>query len=353
MPPVNSGLRARFDDELATFLAARRDQLAAIDPGLEPVSAALQAFVLEGGKRLRPAFGYWAYRGCGGVDGPGVITALAALELLHAGALIHDDVMDSSDTRRGAPAIHRQFGARHTAGQWSGDPDGFGEAAAILLGDLCLVWSDEMFHGARVPHERLDAAQPYYDAMRTEVMAGQYLDVLSQARGDDTTAQASRVATYKSAKYTVERPLLMGGALGGASEAQMAAFSAYGVPVGEAFQLRDDILGVYGDPSRTGKPAGGDLREGKRTYLVASAIETGDEPQRATLRRLLGDPALDDAGVGQLQRIITETGALARTEQRIESLTAAALHALDSVTLSGPASQALRDLATASAQRAT
>lgn len=353
MAPIDTELRTRLQAALESFLTARRKELAAIDDGLSPVADALESFVLRGGKRLRPAFAYWAYRAVGGAEPDELVSAIASLELLHAGALIHDDVMDASDTRRGEPAVHRRFAEQHAAAAWSGQPETFGMSAAILLGDLCLVWSDEMFHGAGLPDDRLAAARPYYDAMRTEVMAGQYLDVLSQARGDESTSQAGKVARYKSAKYTVERPVLLGGALAGASRSLLQAFSGYGLPLGEAFQLRDDVLGVYGDPSQTGKPSGGDLREGKRTYLVAAAIEAADEQQRSTLRRLLGDPGLTEGGVATLQKIINDTGALARTEKRISELTSVALSALESVTLEPHAAAALRDLATASVQRAT
>jgi geranylgeranyl diphosphate synthase type I len=359
MPPVANGLRGRLDRELESFLGERHRELAAIDAGLVPVARTLESFILRGGKRLRPAFAYWAYLGSGGVDRPGLMAAIASLELLHAGALIHDDVMDASDTRRGEPAVHRRFADEHSAAGWAGQSEAFGQAAAILLGDLCLVWADEMFQGAGgfegagLEPARLAAARPYYDAMRTEVMAGQYLDVLSQARQDESATQASKVARYKSAKYTVERPLLLGGSLAGAGDELLEAFSGYGLPVGEAFQLRDDILGVFGDPSQTGKPAGGDLREGKRTYLIAVALESADPRQRTTLRRLLGDPDLDGAGVTRLRAIISDTGALHRTESRITELTATALGALDQVRLLPEAAQALRALATAAAQRVT
>lgn len=351
-PPVDSRLRARVDDQLAGFLAARRKELTDIDAGLAPVADALEAFILRGGKRLRPAFAYWGYRGCGGADRDELITAIASLELLHAGALIHDDVMDASDTRRGQPAVHRQFADRHVRHSWVGDGEAFGRSAAILLGDLCLVWSDEMYTQSGLEPERLGAARSHYDAMRTEVMTGQYLDVLAQASRDTSVEQAGKVARYKSAKYTVERPLLIGAALAGASAEHLIAYAGYGLPLGEAFQLRDDVLGVFGDPAETGKPSGGDLREGKRTYLVAAALERADERQRDVVRRLLGDPELDEAGVAELQRIIAETGALARTEERISELTAAALASLGSVPVAREAEAALRDLATAAAHRA-
>jgi geranylgeranyl diphosphate synthase type I len=353
VPPIDrAGLRSRVDKALGEFLAGQRGRLAAIDDALLPVADALDSFVLRGGKRLRPAFGYWAYRGAGGIDSDQVVAALAALELVHASALIHDDVIDSSDTRRGEPAVHRRFAHLHRDAGWQGDPAHFGGAAALLLGDLCLAWSDEMLGGSGLDPHLLSQARPVFDRMRTEVTVGQYLDVLAQATGEVSEHRATKVARYKSAKYTVERPMLFGAALAGAPPALTDAYSAYGLPLGEAFQLRDDILGVFGDPARTGKPAGDDLRQGKRTYLVAAALAAAGPADRAALRAGLGRPDLDPAGVARLQEIIRGTGALHRTEQRITELTDRALTALAGTTwLDSEAAGALADLATAATSR--
>jgi geranylgeranyl diphosphate synthase type I len=354
VPPLDrAGLRGRVDTALAAFLARQRDRLTGIDADLDPVAVAIEAFVLGGGKRLRPAFAYWGYRGAGGADGNPVVATVSALELVQANALIHDDVMDASDTRRGEPAMHRRFAARHRAAGWHGDPDGFGTAAAILLGDLCLVWSGEMLHSGGMDAAALARARPVFDEMRTEVIAGQYLDILTQVTGDTSVERAGTVARFKSAKYTVERPLLLGAALAGAPLEVAAAYSGYGLPLGEAFQLRDDLLGVFGDPARTGKPAGDDLREGKRTYLVAAAYEAADEAARKALAAGLGDRRLDEAGIALLREIITTTGAVARTERRIDDLTAAALAALGPVApaLDPEAVEVLADLAAAATHR--
>ena len=345
------GLRRRIDKALAGFLADQRGRLAAIDEALLPVAEAVEAFVLRGGKRLRPAFAYWGYRGAGGVDSDEVVASLAALELVQASALIHDDLIDRSDTRRGEPALHRRFAAWHRAAGWSGDSGAFGEAAAILLGDLCLVWSDELLHNGGLDPAVVARARPIFDEMRTEVTVGQYLDVLTQVTGDTSIERAGKVARYKSAKYTVERPLLLGAALAGAPAAIVTAYSGYGLPLGEAFQLRDDVLGVFGDPAQTGKPAGDDLREGKRTYLVAAAVEAADDAGRAVLTQRLGDPELDRAGIDQLREIIAASGALARTERRIAELTERALAALAGVELDGEAHEVLVELALAATRR--
>ena len=350
-PLERAGLRPRVDKALAAFLAGQRTRMAGIDPALEPVADTLEAFVLRGGKRLRPAFAYWGYRGAGGIDTEAVVAAVAALELVQASALIHDDLMDRSDTRRGEPAVHRRFAVRHFEAGWRGDAAQFGDAAAVLLGDLCLVWSDELLHSSGVDAQALARARCVFDEMRTEVTVGQYLDVLTQATGDTSLERASKVATYKSAKYTVQRPLLLGAALAGAPAEVRATYSAYGLPLGEAFQLRDDVLGVFGDPEQTGKPAGDDLREGKRTYLVAAAHQAAAADDRAEIDARLGDPDLDGAGVARLREIIRHTGALQRTEERITALTAAAVAALTDAPMDADARTVLLDLADAATRR--
>jgi geranylgeranyl diphosphate synthase type I len=350
-PVDRAGLRQRVDKALAEFLRERQRWMAAVDAALRPMAEAVEAFVLGGGKRLRPAFAYWGYRGAGGVDSDPVVTSVAALELVQASALIHDDLIDRSDTRRGEPAVHRSFAARHRAAGWVGDPDAFGDAAAILLGDLCLVWSDELLHSGGLDPDTLARARPVFDEMRSEVTVGQYLDVLTQASADTSVERAGLVARYKSAKYTVERPLLLGAALAGAPAALCAAYSGFGLPLGEAFQLRDDVLGVFGDPGQTGKPAGDDLREGKRTYLVAEALATADPAGRAALERGLGDPALGPAEVDRLREVITGSGALDRTERRIAALTGTALAALAAAEVEPEAHRVLVDLAHVATRR--
>jgi geranylgeranyl diphosphate synthase, type I len=350
-PVERAGLRPRVDKVLAAFLATQRSRLLGIDPALADVADALEAFVLGGGKRLRPAFAYWGYRAAGGIDSDHVVAAVSALELVQASALIHDDLLDRSDTRRGEPAVHRRFATQHTEQGWRGGAAGFGDSAAILLGDLALVWSDELLHSSGVALEDLARARPVFDEMRTEVTVGQYLDVLTQAAADTSLERAGKVARYKSAKYTVERPLLLGAALAGASPSVMEALSAFGLPLGEAFQMRDDVLGVFGDPDQTGKPAGDDLREGKRTYLVAAAFAAAGPAARDELDARLGDPALDDAGVERLRSIIRESGALARTEERITALTRTAEAALAEADLEPEARSALQALTEAATRR--
>jgi geranylgeranyl diphosphate synthase type I len=247
--------------------------------------------------------------------------------------------------------VHRRFERHHRDGRWFGPPESFGESAAILIGDLCLVWSDEMFGEAGVEPQALARARPVFDRMRTEVMVGQYLDVLTQATGEMSVERASKVARFKSAKYTVERPLLMGAAMAAAPPAVEAAYSSYGLALGEAFQLRDDVLGVFGDPAETGKPAGDDLREGKRTYLIASAYALADPSAAQIIRDDLGDPKLGDERIERLREIIAATGARERTESRITDLAGQAEAALASVPLDPEAADVLIALVEASTRR--
>lgn len=343
-------LRTRVKQALATFLSRQGQRLDVVGDELAPVVTIAETFLLDGGKRLRPAFAYWGYRGAGGQDSDAVIAAVSSLELLHACALIHDDLMDGSDTRRGLPAVHRAFSGMHREEQWVGNPESFGMSAAILLGDLALVWADQMYHESGIDHAVMVQAQHLYDEMRVELMAGQYLDVLEQSLATQSVDRSMRVARYKSGKYTVERPLHFGALLAN-TPSVMETYSAYGLPLGEAFQLRDDVLGVFGDPSETGKPAGDDLREGKRTVLIAVALDRANTVQEHQLLRLLGDHGLDLNGVETLREIIVDTGALAFTESKIDELMGQSLDALRSSSLEPQAKEVLHDLAVAATRR--
>jgi geranylgeranyl diphosphate synthase type I len=343
-------LRAEVDRSLRKFLG-RQGPLNG-DPDLAPLLAAAEDFV-AGGKRLRPAFCYWGWRAAGGEADPSIYTAAASLELLQASALVHDDVMDRSDLRRGMPAAHRRFQAVHERAGWHGASAQFGEGAAILLGNLLLLWSGEMWRTSGLPADALAAAQPLHDHMRTELMCGQYLDLLEQAHGENTFDSALKVALYKSGKYSVEQPLRLGLTLAArAGEPWIDRLCVeYGQKVGIAFQLRDDVLGVFGDPAETGKPAGDDLREGKRTMLIARALDAAAPEQAKVIRELLGDPRLDAAGVGTLRTIIEETGALAACEETIKHYLEDALGVLDQAPVTEEARIALAGLAVAATAR--
>ncbi|WP_159942155.1 MULTISPECIES: polyprenyl synthetase family protein [unclassified Nocardiopsis] len=345
-----SVIRSAVDRELAEFCADHRGRLLEIGEELAPAMDALEA-MLSGGKRLRPTFCYWGWRGAGGAAGDArVVRAAASLEFLQACALIHDDVIDNSDTRRGLPATHRRLAKLHAEHGWGGDREGFGRGAAILIGDLCLAWSDEMYQASGFGARELGEGRAPFDAMRTEVMAGQYLDTLEQVRGASTREAALRVMRYKSAKYTVERPLHLGAALAGRAELARV-YTDYGLPLGIAFQLRDDVLGVFGDPSTTGKPAGDDLREGKRTLIVAETLARAGAADADRFRSLLGRPELSVESVEWMRSLIEGSGALAVCEGMVSEYAERAVAALESPELDASAREPLRQLVVAATRR--
>ncbi|NUR07836.1 MAG: polyprenyl synthetase family protein [Nocardioidaceae bacterium] len=330
------------------------EQAARLEPLGEDAARLLQAArtAVSGGKRFRAAFCWWGFQAVTAQvpDEPALLRAAAAHELLHASALVHDDVMDASDTRRGHPATHKAFETRHREQGWRGDPEQYGAAAAILLGDLLLCWSDELLRRCGLDTDVVRRALDRFDTTRSEVITGQFLDVSVQARGASDVEQAMRVLRYKSAKYSVERPLHVGASLAGGDDAVLDALSGFGLPLGEAFQLRDDLLGVFGDPAVTGKPAGDDLTEGKRTVLVALALEAAPGADAERLDSSLGRP-LSDTEVDALRRVIDDSGAHAEVERRIGVLTTQALTALDGVDVTPRARAVLRELAAAATQR--
>jgi geranylgeranyl diphosphate synthase type I len=327
----DDAFRTRVDAALTEFVARQRVLLADLGPDLDEFIDAANDFV-RGGKRLRPQFcrAGWLIAGGDPVE-PRLDHAAAALEWLQGSALVHDDLMDDSDTRRGRPSIHRDFERKHREAGMVGDPARHGASVAVLLGDLMLSWADEQFRACGLP--RTADALRFLDLCKTEVVAGQYLDVLAQTRPSVEVEEAMRVVRYKSAKYTVERPLHLGAALAGAEQSLIEALTDVAIPLGEAFQLRDDVLGVFGDPGVTGKPAGDDLRDGKRTVLVARAAELGTDTDRELLARALGTTD----GVDELRDLVERTGALATVEADIERLERQADAALDALPAGGRA----------------
>lgn len=330
------------------FLDDRRPQLLDVAPELRALLD-YSRDLLRGGKRFRALFCYWGWQAVGArpdafdllpaVPEPGLdaaVRAAVALELFHAAALVHDDIIDNSDTRRGGAAIHRRFEEAHRDSGWAGSAQGFGRSAALLLGDLLLAWSEEAFDEAiglvTSPTARV-AARGEFNRMRTEVMLGQYLDILDEQSWkshpeSEQLTRAHRVIVYKSAKYSVEAPLAIGAALGGGSAQELAALKAFGLPLGIAYQLRDDLLGVFGDPSVTGKPAGDDLREGKRTVLIALARSALPANAVRFLDELLGDRELTELQVRMLQDAIRESGAVEDVERIIRRNVGLATEAL-------------------------
>lgn len=358
-PEPFSELHSAVDGALAEFLQRRRDELTTMEPRL-PVAADRIAAFLAGGKRIRPGFCWWGWRAGGGraevADCAPVVRVAAALELIQACALLHDDLIDRSETRRGRPSVHRAEAKVHADGGWAGDADHFGTSMALLLGDLALAWADDLFVTGASQLRALQRAQPVWQAMRTEVLTGQMLDVLSTADpGVDPAAHqqdALAVIRLKTAGYTITRPLLLGAALAGAGPDTIGRLRGYGDAVGTAFQLRDDLLGVFGDPAVTGKPAGDDLREGKRTVLLALArkdlLDSGRTAELTELEAGLGG-VRTSAEVDRLREILSSTTAPEQTERQISELVAVGTAPLGG--LADEVAGALAALATRSTDR--
>jgi geranylgeranyl diphosphate synthase, type I len=344
--------RAQVQACIDDFILEQRVRLAPLGADADRLLEQARISV-SGGKRFRAAFCWWGHRAVSPapVDERALIRACAALEVLHASALVHDDLMDASDTRRGGPATHLVFERQHRALGWQGSPAQYGAAGAILLGDLLLSWADELLRRCDFLPAHVTAAMNLYDLCRSEVIVGQFLDVSVQARAAADVETAMTVLRYKSAKYSIERPLHIGAALAGASHATISELSAFGLPLGEAFQLRDDLLGVFGDPETTGKPAGDDLVEGKRTVLVALALDAASPEDAFVLDSALGT-ALTEGQVGRLRTIIEASGAHRQVEDAIEMLSQQALTALSKADIDETARGALETLAAAVTDRA-
>ena len=323
-PPAQlAAIAARVQPRLREILDAERRQWAGLDPSLDEPLGDLADMILGGGKRIRPAYCHWGWLlGGGDPDGGGALDGGCALEILHAFALAHDDVMDASPTRRGAPTVWRQFVQRHRDRGWHGEDRRFGEAAAVLVGDMAMVLADRTL--GRVSTE----TRAVWDALRTELNMGQFLDVVGSANRSATADQARRIIEHKTARYTVVRPLQLGAAMAG-SAGLAEPLARHGHPVGMAFQLRDDVLGAFGDPAATGKPVGDDLREGKPTLLMAMAKAAATPAQLRVLASVGSE--MDDETVAGVQQVIVDTGALRGIESEITEMLDEALEALEAL----------------------
>ncbi|MGV3113864.1 polyprenyl synthetase family protein [Corynebacterium freneyi] len=366
-PAIDPGMSPRdvpaaVTGALTDFFDARSTMVADVDEEFSRVIGALSDFTLLGGKRVRPAFAWAGWLGAGGdkgkyadvEDAEAVFRSVCALEFIQACALIHDDIIDASDTRRGNPTVHKIFEARHRDNGWRGDAVHYGHSVAILAGDIALAWADDMFHGSGLTDAARNRAREPWWRMRTEVLGGQLLDITAEASGDSRVGVAEKVNRYKTAAYTIERPLHIGAAIAGAGDDIVDAYRGFGTDIGIAFQLRDDQLGVFGDPEVTGKPAGDDLREGKRTVLVATALErlrmTDPDGAHHLDEKLGRVHGLDD--VAEMRDLIRASGADEQIELEIDRLTRRGLEALESAPIVEEQRERLADMGRRATARA-
>jgi geranylgeranyl diphosphate synthase type I len=358
--PLADEFQNGVGETIAALLRRKRLELAPLGTEFELLLDIAEK-LLAGGKRLRPAFCTWGYLAFhGGLDAPDwLVTTSASLDVLHASALVHDDVMDLSDTRRGWPTAHRQLRDLHARRGWDGDSEAFGRNGAILLGNLLWSWSAELANQVDLADGLGRAARAILDRLRTQVNAGQYLDIVTEAersqllrRGPDAIRErVEQVVEYKTARYTIVQPLQLGATLAGAPADAMGALADFGSALGRAFQFRDDVLGVFGDESVTGKPIGDDLSQGKLTAIVADTIALADSGGAARLESLLGRPDLSPSQIEDLRDVIRGSGALASIEARISDAHARALTALETLELTADGALGLRTLAERSVRR--
>ncbi|MDX3587204.1 polyprenyl synthetase family protein [Streptomyces europaeiscabiei] len=341
---------------LGDLLSERTERAAALDPVFAgDLAERVARFALDGGKLMRPRFVWWALRACGGggAEAGAALRIGAALELIQTCALVHDDVMDGSPLRRGRLALHADVAAQYADGMAPAHGTRFGEAAAILAGDLALAWADDIVADTRTAPATDRVVRELWSTMRTEMVAGQYLDIQGQATSSRSLARAIRAACLKSALYSVERPLALGAALAGADAARTQALCSAGRCVGIAFQLRDDLGDVFGGPRHTGKPTGGDIRAGKPTYLVAvaqaRAEAAGDRRALILLRQALGNVDLSENGLAEVGDVIVRTGARDIVEAKIARLVTRGLRHLESAPLEAEGRLRLRELLHATA----
>lgn len=318
--------------------------------GIDVAGDVLTPFV-DGGKCLRSTFMYLGWL-CGADPDDAALRASAGLELLHAFALLQDDVMDDSALRRGRPAAHLQFGQWHSDRGLSGSSSRFGDSLAILLSDLCLVWAEQMMRESGVSQAALVRAWPHYDAMRVELAVGQFADVANDAGAQPSLDTVLDVARRKSGNYTVRRPLEIGAAMADRADL-IDPLGGYGSAVGEAFQLRDDILGVFGSPTETGKPVGGDLVERKATSVIVTAHRMADADTRRQIAELVAADVLEESDVERWRTLISATGAVDWIEELIAERVSAALAYLDDKRIGDWAQSALADMAAVCTERTT
>ncbi|MEU7650007.1 polyprenyl synthetase family protein [Streptomyces huasconensis] len=334
-------LKKRIDQVLDEFVSAEAQALADVDASLAPVAEQLRA-ATEHGKRFRAVFCYWGWLGTGQPDSEALVRAAAAVELVHAAAVVHDDLIDRSRTRHGRPTAHIALRQALTD---RARPKAGARALAMLTGNLLMALAGQLFTTCGLPAAYLNRARPLWAVLARELVAGECLEILGTGGEPDPEASV-KIIRYKTAKYTVEHPLHMGGLLAGAPPRLLEAYSGYGLPLGEAFQLRDDLLGLFGDPVRTGKDPADDLSGNRPTALMAHTLRSAAPGERRELHRLLGQGQLSGKQVERVREIARRTGAVARVEDMITARLREAHEALADADLPAQAHHALSGLAT-------
>lgn len=325
--------KKQFDKQLLAYLSEKRQQAKEINPEIVVLVDEIIRFTENGGKRVRPAFMYSGYIAAGGQAQEAILFASLSVELLHTFALMHDDIIDNSDLRRGELTTHKAFEAYHKTRKLKGNKKEFGLSSAILAGDLAFSFAEEILTTAPFPQERIRRARYFFDQMKIQVIYGEYLDVLGGYKDSLTEDEVLQVLEYKTAKYTVERPLHIGAMLAGSDYQTLETFSRYGIPFGQAFQMQDDIVGTFGTEEEIGKPADSDIKEGKKTLLLTKAYEKADKNQLKVLNRVVGKKGATKEDIAKVKQIMEKTGAYDYCVKLAKELLVQAKNAIEDVKL--------------------
>lgn len=341
-----SKFKEKLDLELKKYLDEKVEEAKRIDPQATKLVKAVRRMVLAGGKRLRPAFMYYGYKAAGGNDEEAIIYTCQSIELLHAYLLIHDDIIDNSDLRRGQPTVHKFFERSNTSLTRN-----FGVNAAILAGDYASTFAQEILSRSPFSDHEIRRARKILDQLLLEVIAGEFVDVLSGLKPQSSWEEQEKILEYKAARYTIVRPLHLGAALADAHDEIFNTFTAYGIPLGKAFQIQDDILGMFGDEEKLGKPADSDIKEGKKTYLILKALEEANNEQRRVLQKTVGNIDARDDEIDAVRQIVKETGAYDFAVRAAKKLIREAKAALDGVEIEKESQEYLLGIADYMLQR--
>lgn len=300
--------KREFDKQLLAYLSEKKSAAVEINTETAVLVEEIRRFSENGGKRVRPAFMFSGYVAAGGQAYEAILFATLSVELLHTFALIHDDIIDNSSLRRGELTTHKQFEKIHKEKNLQGNGKEYGLSSAILAGDLALSFAEEILTSAPFPQERLRRARYFFDQMKMQVLYGEYLDVLGGFQKSLNEDQVLQILEYKTAKYTVERPLHIGAVLAGADFEILETFSRYGIPFGQAFQMQDDLVGSFASEKEIGKPSDSDIKEGKKTLLLVKAYERATKSQKKILDAVVGNKNSSQEEVDKVRKIMKETG---------------------------------------------
>jgi len=317
------------EKELDLFFKDKLEKADKIDPSSKQMIELLKEFTLRGGKRLRAALVYYGYRCFSNKNLKEIIKASVTMELIQSYLLIHDDIIDNDDLRRNGPTLHISYKNIAKRKYKKIDSNHFGLSMAILAGDICAAFANEIMAKLKIKEKNKIQALNVLNHSLHHVIYGQVLDVLSELR-IITNKDIEKIHRLKTATYTIESPLHIGALLAGAKQKHLKTLSNYAIPLGKAFQIKDDILGMFGEKEKVGKPVGSDIKEGKKNLLILKALESATPAQRQAIEEALGNQDLTKNQLNQVRAIVIKTGSLSYSQNLAKNLVKKAKSAIKS-----------------------